>query len=149
MNAADGTPIAQMRVAVPAKPEGLEDLHTAFDHFFAEVEPDALSFEDRIALITAAGEVAANIVEHACSHLPDAEMLVELYARSGGFEIAFTDHGTEFDTTVDHTAETEEAPPDEAEGGRGLAVVRASVDEVAYSRVDDTNRWRLLRNRRT
>jgi anti-sigma regulatory factor (Ser/Thr protein kinase) len=131
----------QVKKAIPANPEGLQDLHTAFDEFFAEASGSGMSDEDRLALLTAAGEVAANIVEHACTHLPEAEMLLELSVRHGGFEVAFTDPGTEYDTV--------EGPPaaDGAEGGRGLSLVRASVDAVEYSRVDDANRWRLVRRR--
>src|SRR5687768_12486939 len=89
----DDAPLVQVKL--PVKPEGLEDLHAALERF---CEDARVPFEDRIALLTAAGEVAANIVEHACGHLPDAEMLLELYSRHGGFEVAFTDPGSEFDT---------------------------------------------------
>lgn len=141
MDTNDDAPLVKLSVALPARPEGLEDLHTAFDQFFAEAEvpPD-----DQVALLTAAGEVAANIMEHACRDLPDAEMLLELYGRHGGFEVAFTDPGTEFETD-DLVGD---AVDPAAEGGRGLQLVRASVDEVEYQRTDDTNRWRLVRTRR-
>jgi anti-sigma regulatory factor (Ser/Thr protein kinase) len=137
----DDAPLVQLKVALPARPEGLEDLHTAFDQFFAEAE---VPLDDQIALLTAAGEVAANIMEHACRDLPDAEMLLELYGRHGGFEVAFTDPGTEFETDSLHGDTVDSG----SEGGRGLQLVRASVDEVEYQRKEDTNRWRLLRTRR-
>ena len=85
-------------------------------------------------------------MEHACSHLPDAEMLLELYARHGGFEVSLTDPGTEYDESTEDRAPGED---EDGEGGRGMAVVRASVDEVEYVRTpEETNKWRLVRNRR-
>ena len=38
MESEDDTLLVKLRVTLPARAEGLEDLHTAFDQFFAEAE---------------------------------------------------------------------------------------------------------------
>lgn len=126
----------------PARPEGLAHLHAAFERFFqqSEAEGTAIGSADRVAILTAAGEIAANIVEHACCDLPDAQMSLVLDRHTDRIEVAFEDPGAPY--VGPEYREPEWIP----QGGRGLMLTRASVDEVEYVRSATTNRWRLVRS---
>lgn len=142
MNRSGGDhPLVQVKARFPARPEGLEELHAAFDTFFAQSERagrDTLS-ADRVAILTAAGELAANIVEHACGHLPDAQMSLVLARHSDRIEVAFEDPGTPYEGPSE--PEPEYFIP---QGGRGLMLIEASVDALEYVRAGGKNRWKIV-----
>ena len=131
----------EQRAWLPARAEGLDALHAALDRFFAAAEGRgaSLSGADRIAVRAAASEVAANIAQHACRHLPAARMSVALSAYGDRVEVAFEDSGLPYEEPGSQALE------DLPQGGIGLRVVDASVDTVEYGRSGTTNRWRLVR----
>jgi anti-sigma regulatory factor (Ser/Thr protein kinase) len=139
-------PLVQVRARFPARPEGLAQLHAAFDRFFAAAAAARFHPADRVAIVTAAGELAANIVEHACGHLPDAEMSLVLDGHADRIEVAFEDPGAPYEGSDDDrsNARSDGIP----QGGMGLSLIRASVDAVEYLRAGDTNRWRIVRRTR-
>jgi serine/threonine-protein kinase RsbW len=116
--------------------ELLDTVHATLAAFWAEHPvPDA----DRFRFELAAGEVAANIVEHAGAGV------------TASFELAWHD-GTVVGTFLDDGApvpeglvESAELPDQEAEGGRGLAVARECLDALTHERVEGRNRWVLVR----
>lgn len=124
-----------------ARPEGLADVHAAFERFFAASEEAGrpISSADRIALLTAAGEIAANIGRHACKDLPDASATLVLSRRGDHVEARFEDPGIPF---VEKIREPDPLP----QGGLGLLVARASLDLLEYARTGQTNSWRLVRH---
>lgn len=118
----------------------LDDVVRVLDEFWsvhAEVPDHA-----RMCMETAAGEIAANIVEHACRG--DAvRMRMEIRRRPHEIVIEFTDHGVP--AAVDLTAVR---PPDAmAERGRGLALAQAMLQELSYRREGGVNRWTLISER--
>ncbi|MEQ1508467.1 MAG: ATP-binding protein [Myxococcota bacterium] len=134
-------PLVHVIARFPARPEGLAELHATFDRFFSqpEVEATGLALDDRLALRTAAGELGANIIVHACGRLPDATMSLELTGHRDRIEIAFEDPGEPY---IGPELRVPEVMP---AGGMGLAVIQASVDAFEYSRSGGTNRWRIVR----
>lgn len=130
-----------MEVRFCARPEGLTVLHTSLDGFFAQAADDGAAVlpTDQLALRTAAGEIAANIVEHACRHLPDPSMSLLLERYLDRVELTFDDPGTPYVVPEVHDSETIPL------GGRGMMLVEASVDTVDYVRSEAGNRWRLVR----
>ena len=136
-------PIVRLRARIQARPEGLADLHDAFERFFAQAEDQdsGVASEDRVAIVTAAGELAANIIEHACKDMPEAEMSLVLRGHHDRIEVGFEDPGDAYTPPPMSDAEIEQLPL----GGMGMGVITASVDELEYVRVRGTNQWRLVR----
>ena len=98
--------------------------------------PEAAADDVQIAIT----EACANAVRHAVG---SAEYTVSLSVAADGCEIEIVDVGPGFDPLG---AELDSFDPD-AEDGRGLYLIRALVDELDYTRVDDrthvklTKRW--------
>jgi serine/threonine-protein kinase RsbW len=135
-------PLAGVTATFRARPEGLVTLHATFDRFFeaADGAGATIGTLDQMAMLTAAAEVAANIVDHACHHLADdAEVSVALARLGDRVEARFEDHGAAYGDTV----------PDRANPvphmGLGLDIARASVHALEYEREGQTNRWTLVR----
>lgn len=126
----------------PARPEGLAAVHAAFDRFFAAAASAGrpVGDDDRIALLTAAGEIAANIGRHACKDLPDASATLTLSLGGDGVEARFEDPG------VPYVEKAPSEPDPLPQGGLGLLVARASLDVLEYARSGHTNCWRLVRH---
>lgn len=97
---------------------------------------------DRMAFETAIAELAANVIQHADSgsgvtcvltvDIDDSGLRATLKdtAEAGGFSLR-----------------TFEMPDALAEEGRGIALIQALVDDLAYDRVDGVNRWTISRGR--
>jgi serine/threonine-protein kinase RsbW len=83
-------------------------------------------------------EACANAVRHAVG---SAEYTVGLAVAADGCEIEIIDVGPGFDPLG---AELDEFDPD-AEDGRGLYLMRALVDDLAYDRVDNRTRVTLTK----
>ncbi len=124
-----------------AGPDALEHVHGLIASLWADA-PDVAQ-ADRIGFETAVIEIAANILEHACSGVR-VDMRLEVDAHADRVEARFTDTGRP--TLVDLAAAA--MPGELAEDGRGLALARAAVDELSYERDGAVNRWRIVRRRR-
>ncbi len=122
----------------PADLPCLERVHDLVDELWVRV-PD-VELADRFRFETAVIEVAGNIVEHGGG---DVLLRLRLVVRSDTLEAHFRDTGPE----VDLTEAVGELPDPLAETGRGMALVRAAVDDVGYERTGLTNRWHLLQHR--
>jgi anti-sigma regulatory factor (Ser/Thr protein kinase) len=143
---ADWGPERVLRVTArfPARPEGLAEVHAALDRFFdqSEAKVRRIAPADRVAIVTAAGEVAANIVEHACGAVPDAHVQMVVHGHVDHIEVAFEDPGAPY---VVPAPSAEDLLP---QGGMGLMVAHAAVDTLQYVRAGDRNHWRLVRRTR-
>jgi anti-sigma regulatory factor (Ser/Thr protein kinase) len=128
----------------PARPEGLAELHAAFERFFAQAERGggAILGDDKVAILTASAEIAANIVRHACRSRPEAMVDLVLERSAGAVQVTFEDPGEPYVPRAEAAAE---ALP---QRGMGLGVARASLDEFEYSRHGERNQWRLVRKTR-
>ncbi len=91
----------------------------------------------RLLFEVAAAEIAANIVEHACPPI----MTFRVRAYGGRVVAEFHDSGQGWTGRT----EPQQSLGDLAERGRGLALARVAVDEVAYERLGSINRWRLVK----
>jgi serine/threonine-protein kinase RsbW len=112
----------------------LDSVHYALDGFWSRLGEGAP--EDwKVLFELAVCEIAANIIEHA--RPPSVHLHLGIHA--GSVVAEFTDAGHGWD-----------GPPGPAEmvdqlleRGRGLTLARAALDEMAYERLGQTNRWRL------
>lgn len=95
----------------------------------------------RLQLGIAAGEIAANIVEHAAQgQLVRIQMTVSVLADV--VRIDFIDDGVPAQVNL----ESADMPDDMAERGRGLALAQAVLDELSYRRTT-CNQWTLVSKR--
>lgn len=125
---------AEHRLEAAATPDALEQVHALLDQLFASIAD--LEDTDRFLFATAVAEVAANIVEHG------GGTRFVLTLRGGErLDARFEDDGAAIDPDVLFRS----LPADDAMRGRGMAIVRAAVDEVRYERDGDLNRWTLVR----
>jgi serine/threonine-protein kinase RsbW len=120
-----------------AVPDQLDAVHTlladaAADH--PELDPmDVMLFE------TAVIEIANNVVEYG---RPEGEVRWKFTIRVRADEI---------EAELDDTGQTftpeqgKGMPGEEAEGGRGLPIAEALLDQIEFKRLDDTNHWRMVR----
>lgn len=132
---------SRRQLAVAAVPQCLDSVHDLLTDLWVEVADVAV--QDRVRFETAVVEVADNIVAQAAGRT-DVELQLTVEATPDRLEADFRDTGAEAVVDLDSAC----LPDDMAEEGRGLAIVRAAVDEVSYDREDDVNHWHLVQLRR-
>lgn len=138
MTAADGA--VELRVAGPAEPGWLDEVHGAFARLWAGAP--GVPELDRMRFETAVIEIATNIVRHTTPVGPGpVEASVLLRARAPRLEAELSDTGAPVRVDLDP------APVDDfAESGRGIALVLRAVDSLSLAREGDRNTWRLARD---
>jgi serine/threonine-protein kinase RsbW len=97
--------------------------------------PDAI----RNQIDMAVAEIAANIVEHATRiHAATVQMQMRIFPNH--VEVDFTDDGEQPDIDLDAV----QMPDELAERGRGLAIAKALLAQLVYTRSEAGNHWRLV-----
>jgi anti-sigma regulatory factor (Ser/Thr protein kinase) len=149
---ASDRPVAEISTSVPATPAQLAEVHIALQKFWVEFERvhGAPPVAGRRAQVeTAVGELASNIVRHAygTSAALGGEMTLTLCGYEDRVEGTLLDAGAAYtgpplaELTMPDALELPELP----EGGWGLRLTRAAVDELSYTRASGTNCWRFVR----
>ena len=100
-----------------------------------------------IDLRIVAEEVLTNVAKYAFEPgcVPALELCVELGEAECVLE--FRDHGRPFDPLAAPAPDLERPPEERPEGGLGLALVRALVDDASYRRDGGANVLRLVKRR--
>ena len=125
-----------------ATPEAIDAVHTELDAVWEDASfvPDL----DRMTFTTAVIEAASNVVQHAVPEsAAPVELGVDICIREASLRArvsAFGAASPDIDN-VEHGM-----PDDEAESGRGMALIRALVTTVTFLRQDGTNCWVLSRD---
>ncbi len=90
---------------------------------------------------SAVGEIGANVLTHGLAG-GDAGLGVEysLSLEGDAAVASFTDRGPPL-----HNQLARAMPAPTTERGRGLAIARAALDELAYAREGEVNTWRLMK----
>ncbi|WP_017199944.1 ATP-binding protein [Arthrobacter sp. M2012083] len=126
----------------PSSEEAIEAIHNELDALWddASFVPDM----DRMTFATAVIEAAANIVQHA---LPVADKPVEIDVDISVRPSRLVARVSAFNAREPFANDMQANMPDEeAESGRGLALIEALVTTVTFERQDGTNTWILTRN---
>ncbi|MGS0687371.1 ATP-binding protein [Nakamurella sp. GG22] len=132
---------AELMIADCVDLECLNRIHDALDSWWSAKRD--VSVVDRMMFELAIIEVAGNILAHRSeSEAFTCSLRVTITSSTLGAE--FRDSGAP--VQVDLSALT--LPGADAEGGRGLPLVRAAVDDLSYERIEGENRWRMSRHRR-
>lgn len=99
---------------------------------------EAVALDCELALV----EAANNVVEHGYTGHAGGTMAVEIRAEKDRVNIILSDRGRPVpDDFFDHCR----VVPLDAEGGRGCGIIRACVDEIAYSSQDGFNRLTMVK----
>ena len=116
----------------------LERVHDLVDELWLKVPEVAPA--DRYRFETAVIEVAGNIVEHGG---PEVRLRLWLRVDLDQVMAQFRDTGRAVDLAAVEGHEADLL----AEDGRGIALARATADEVTYQRTGHTNRWSVVKRR--
>lgn len=133
-------PVVVRRAQFQARVDRLEGVHGALEHFWSNAEDHGATprHDTRMQFDLAVIEIAANICEHA-AHEGGVTLELELTLYPDRVEARFDD-----DAGPAALPPTSEMPPQAAESGRGLAIVRRIVDELRYERLGERhNHWFL------
>ena len=125
-----------------AAPEAIEAVHEELETLWDEASfvPDM----DRMTFATAVIEAASNVVQHAVpASAAPVELGVEICVEQSSLEARVSAHGAVSPGPLDAGASM---PDDDAESGRGLALIRALVTTVTFSRQEGTNIWTLSKS---
>ena len=142
--------MAEETVAVPALAAELDALHAALDRFWrgldvALTQPPDLEW--RLAFTTALAEIATNIMRHAYpGGTPSGRMELRLRAYPDRVVASLSDQGIAFREPPARQAADNLDALTVLEGGYGLAIARAYLDDLDYSRSPGgVNCWRLVK----
>ncbi len=122
----------------PAGPEALGQVHDLLAQLW--VDEPGVGEADRLRFETAVAEIAANIAQHAAA-AGARELELRLHGLPDRLEAVFEDDGGPVAPGPGGW------PPDDAERGRGLELVRTAVDALHYERDGARNRWVLVLTR--
>jgi serine/threonine-protein kinase RsbW len=128
-------------------PASLDRVHGLLEQLWQDLP--SVHADDRAALETALAELVANAVEHASPASPvPLDITVDAYPDR--LEARLRDSGVVLPRAALDVLEAPEPPEVDplAESGRGLLLVRLTMDDVRYSREGGRNVWRLVRTRR-
>ncbi len=130
--------------------KGLDRLHDLLDRFWSRLEEHRGAQLDRTRFdqfTLAVGEVVANIAQHAYREAApeDRGIAIRLSATPAGIRAELEDAGVPFAGSLDAPGDGEPSDPMALlERGRGLSLVRRTVDTVTYERTTvGRNRWVL------
>lgn len=121
-----------------APPDTIGRVHELLERMWADAPH--ISAIDRMSFETALIEVAANVIQHA-NHGNPVECTVAVDATGGSISATLIDTGEQAGLELS----TVEMPEGAVESGRGLAIVKALVDEISYDSDGTVNCWRLTR----
>jgi serine/threonine-protein kinase RsbW len=123
-----------------AVPDQLDAVHALLAQ--AAGEHPKLDPTDVMLFETAVIEIANNVVEYG---RPEGEVR---------WKFAIRVREDEIEAELDDTGQTftpeqgKGMPGEDAEGGRGLPIAEAVLDQIEFKRMDDTNHWRMVRRLR-
>jgi anti-sigma regulatory factor (Ser/Thr protein kinase) len=137
------------QITVPAHFESFSQIYGHLQDFLQAFEQAAgRSFSSLLgdAVVTAAMEIASNIICHAY-HLNDmGDLVMQARAYADRIEVAFCDWGTEFIEPPTRPLPLLDRVEELPESGLGLFLVRQAMDEVHYRRTGEgINQWRLVK----
>ncbi|NUT72880.1 ATP-binding protein [Pseudarthrobacter sp. C4D7] len=124
----------------PAAGDAIEAVHNDLDSLWLDVP--FVSDMDKMTFTTAVIESASNIVQHA---QPAGDRGVELGVETTVQQAMLQARVSAYHAKPPFGPMEPATPGEEAESGRGLALIEALVTTVTFERQDGTNTWVLSR----
>ena len=94
---------------------------------------------ERCDIVIAVDEALSNVIKHSYKGDPNGKVSVSCVAEDGRLEIVLRDQGAAIDPR-----RLDPPPPDEMRaGGRGIYLMRSTMDDVQFERTGNTNLCRL------
>ena len=137
-----------MKAAVATRTFGVSSLEVgAIDNWVEQVatqwgENERTVFRTRLCV----AELAANVIEHGCARPGDDHIVVTLRHLGDGIGVEFLDSCAPFDPTREIAATKAASIEAMDPGGRGLLLVRAYAQDLAYRNDGTRNRVTLKIN---
>ncbi|WP_150308541.1 ATP-binding protein [Planctomonas psychrotolerans] len=133
--------LAEVSRSGPATAETVDALHDDLDRLWAAADfvPDL----DRMAFATAVIEAASNVVQHAVPSRESVQLGVDISVRPHRLHARILEIGA---APASVELAGEHGDDEEAESGRGLALIRALVSTVTFERRGADNVWVLWRD---
>lgn len=108
---------------------------------------DRAAFQVELALV----EAVTNVVRHAIGDGGEGTVALEIREEEGEIRLALSDQGKAMDAGLFDAPSLPEIDPERGveaypEGGMGIALICAAMDDVEYERVDGTNTLRLVKS---
>lgn len=125
----------------PAADEAIESVHNDLDSLWLDVP--FVGDMDQMTFTTAVIESASNIVQHA---EPVGQDPVELGVDIEVQPALLQARVSAYNAKPPFGPMTPGSPDEDAESGRGLALIEALVTTVTFERQDGTNTWVLTRS---
>ena len=126
-------------LALSTPPDDVNAVHELLERVWGSSA--GVSDLDRFSFETALIELASNVIRHADG------------GEGVSCRLAVTVHGDRLEATLMDTGEPgdirlsdADLPDDLSESGRGIPLIRASVEVVEYDREADANRWFISRS---
>jgi anti-sigma regulatory factor (Ser/Thr protein kinase) len=141
--------LVETSLTVPARATALDAIHNTLSEFWEAVDAAVerpLGDQWRNGFTIAVAEIASNIIRHAYPDVQESrDMHLRLSAYTDRVEARFVDHGIAWTVPTPTGAAPDHDLQEIPESGRGLAIARASLDELSYRRdaTNQTNEWRL------
>ena len=111
----------------------------------AGVDDESIAYNVKLAV----HEICTNIVEHAyqCAQNEQIDVWMHLEERpAASLTVTLRDRGRPYRNGRDAPGEPSSLLEDHGEGGYGLFLANALMDDVEYRRIDGYNEWRLKKN---
>ena len=117
----------------------LDALHliwTLLDQILEEIPQSGSLQQERYNTLVAVQEAATNIIRHSYRGDLDKPFRVEIDLEGSRLRVTLIDQGPPFDPTCVECEPDEERP---GEGGYGIFFMRSIMNEIRYSRRNETN----------
>jgi serine/threonine-protein kinase RsbW len=124
------------RLDLVTPPADIDTVHDLLQTVWADTP--SISMTDRMRFETALIELTANVIQHADSG-NGVECTLTVETSTEELVATLSDSGE----PVNLQLAGREMPDELSEGGRGIALIQALVDDLSYDREDGLNHWRL------
>jgi anti-sigma regulatory factor (Ser/Thr protein kinase) len=123
-------------LGVKSSIKSLEDVRN-----FISVTAAALGFDEHSAfeIEISVYEACANVIEHAYRNDPGGVIRIEVVGDSSKAIITITDNGLRFPPSIDRNIDITRFIETRQDGGLGIYIIEACMDEIRYRREDNTN----------
>jgi anti-sigma regulatory factor (Ser/Thr protein kinase) len=94
-------------------------------------------------------EACANVIEHAYLNNPNGVIKIDVVGDASKAVITITDKGLRFPPNIDRTIDITNFIETRQDGGLGIYIIEACMDEIRYQRKNETNVLEMVKYRKS